>query len=163
MECNRETPSSEKWRIIQKESYRKPPLQIKKANSVRKFVAGICMLALVLVYAPIASATLVVATGACCDGDRCPIHGNHHSAPKTEETGTDCGHHISQLQSCSLSCCQNAEQPAAHAHVYLLMPVTLATNLALITATAPGAAPIKISPAFSPLAPPPKSLALARL
>jgi len=163
MECNRETPSSEKWRIIQKESFREATLQTKKANSVRKFVAGICMLALVLVYAPIASATLMAATGACCAGDHCPIHGNHHSAPKTEDAGMDCGHHMNQLQSCSMSCCQNAEQPAAHAHLYLLIPVTLTANLVLLTVTAPAAAPIRISPAISPLAPPPKSPALARL
>ena len=138
--------------------------RIKDIHSrVRRIGAWTSLLALLLVYAPMASATLMAVTGACCTGDHCPIHGNHPPAQKGSQTSEaapmDCGHEShdsNKVRSCSISCCHDVEQSAVHAHVFLL------TSLSVSTALAPSSfAPLtsivqKVSPVFAPLGPPPK-------
>jgi len=124
--------------------------------------ALLCFLALVLMYAPIASAAVMVITGTCCSGDQCPIHGNHHHSQKSEQAPMDCGHSghdVSKMHSCSMSCCQNTEQPAVHGNLFLLTPLSLATSLARISEISSAPDTTSLSPAFAPLAPPPKSFA----
>jgi hypothetical protein len=144
---------------------------VKAANSKnRRMAACICLMALLLVYAPMASATLLAVTGACCTGDQCPIHGNRHpaqsgSAQKHEDAPMDCGHEnrdgdgTGKIDACSMSCCHTAEQSAVNVHFFLLTPVSHSMSLAkLSTAQIAPAAPV-ISPIFAPQAPPPKTLA----
>jgi hypothetical protein len=124
------------------------------------------LLALLLIYAPMASAALMAATGVCCTGNQCPIHGNHHpgqESPKqtSERSPMDCGHEgheSSQMQACSMSCCQNVEQAAVHAPIFLLTPVSVLVALASLSRLSPAASATEISSAFAPLAPPPKLL-----
>ena len=130
------------------------------ANSLRKFAAAICMFAFLLIYAPVASATFMVVTGSCCAGDQCPIHGHHHSAQHgNSDVAMDCGHEMSTMQSCTMSCCQDSQQPAVHANVYVLTPVEIASVLAPLALATLTLAPSRSSPAFTPLAPPPKTSA----
>jgi len=154
------------WRIIR--------LLLRKnmthsANSsldrARRFSALLGLFAILLIYAPIASATFMAVSGACCTGDQCPIHGNHHPAknnsnPKNDSAAMDCGHEqhsAKNMRSCSVSCCHSIEQSATHANIYLLTPVSVTTGLALNASASTVASDPNISPSFAPLAPPPKS------
>jgi hypothetical protein len=119
-----------------------------------------CLVALTLLYGRIATSTVMAVTGACCSGDQCPIHGNHHHSQKSEETPMDCGHSgrdMSKMDSCAMSCCQNTEQTAVHATLFLLTPVPVSTSLALHSAIRCTSAITKSSLAYAPLAPPPRS------
>ena len=131
----------------------------------RRASAWISLLAILMMYAPIASATFMAVSGACCTGDQCPIHGNHHPArnnsnPKNDSAPMDCGHEqhsANNMRSCSVSCCHSIEQSATHANIYLLTPVSVTTGLALNASASTLASQRDISPSFAPLAPPPKS------
>jgi hypothetical protein len=73
----------------------------------------------------------------------------------------DCGHgehNMSAMDDCSMSCCHNVEQSAVHANLYLLTPPSLSISLAPYSAISLSSTVIKLSQAFAPLAPPPKSL-----
>ena len=131
----------------------------------RRASAWISLLAILMIYAPIASATFMAVSGACCTGDQCPIHGNHHptknnSSPKNDSAPMECGHEqhsANKMRSCSVSCCHNIEQSATHANIYLLTPVSVTTGFALNASASTVASHPNISPSFAPLAPPPKS------
>jgi len=133
-------------------------------SRVRRIGAWTSLLALLLVYAPMASATLMAITGACCTGDRCPIHGNHHPAQKgvaqtSEDAPMDCGHEghdSNQMRSCSISCCHDVEQSAVHAHIFLLTRLSVSTALAPSSFTPLTSIAQKVSRVFAPLGPPPK-------
>jgi hypothetical protein len=121
--------------------------------------ALVCCVALMLMYAQVATSAVMAMTGACCNGEQCPIHGNHHPSQKTDDPPMDCGHgehNMSTMDNCSISCCHNTEQPAVHANLYLLTPVSLCTSLAPLSATLLAPAATSLYPAVAPLAPPPK-------
>jgi hypothetical protein len=138
-----------------------------KSIRSRRVSAWISMLAILLIYAPVTTATLMAVTGACCTGDQCPIHGNLHPAKESpaqqrDNSPMDCDHHghaANKMQTCSMSCCHTVEQPAIHAHIFLLTPVSLQSSLVLVSSASFVPTTIEVSPAFAPLAPPPKSLA----
>jgi len=129
-------------------------------STKQRLNALVCFVALILIYAPIATAAAMAVTGACCSGDQCPIHGNHHHSQKSEQTPMNCGHSgrdMSTMDNCSLSCCHNTEQPAIHANLFLLTPLSISTSLAPLSEISFAPATTNLSPAFAPLAPPPKS------
>ncbi len=139
--------------------------RIKDVHSrVRRIGAWTSLLALLFVYAPMASATLMAVTGACCTGDQCPIHGNHHSGKKSrtqnsEQTPMECGHEgpeSKKMQSCSMSCCHDIEQSAVHAYIFLPTPFSVPTALAPSSFAPHTSISAKLSPVFAPLGPPPK-------
>ena len=88
----------------------------------QRAAAWISLLALLLIYAPVASATLMAVTGACCSGDQCPIHGNHHptsqnTSQNSSDAPMDCDHQAhstNKMSSCSMSCCRTVEPAAVH-------------------------------------------------
>jgi hypothetical protein len=127
---------------------------------IQKVAACACLLALLLVYAPIASATLLSVTGACCSGDQCPIHGNHHPSKHAEPAAMDCHgdkHNVNQMDSCSISCCHTDQRTAVNANIFVLTPISVSMPLLANTQTFLAFAATGLSLAFAPLAPPPKS------
>src|SRR2546429_5555246 len=119
----------------------------------RRVNALLCFVALVLMYAQIASATVMMVTGACCSGDQCPIHGHHRAAETNDNGAMDCGHDardVSKMSSCSMSCCQNTESSAIHANLFVLTPLSVPTSLILFSATTLAPASTNISQAFAP-------------
>jgi hypothetical protein len=150
-------------------AYHKAGKRIMRERSkprLRTTAACICLLALMLIYAPITTATLMTVTGACCSGDYCPIHGNHHRnqeppAQTGENSPMDCdhvGHSASKVSTCSLSCCHDAQSSVAAAHIFLLAPMTLSIALAPLFSASAAPWTSSKSLAFAPPAPPPKSL-----
>src|SRR5882724_8409804 len=127
---------------------------------IRKVAARACLLALLLVYAPIASATLMSVTGACCTGEQCPIHGNHHPSKHEEPAAMDCHggeHNVNQMDSCSISCCHTDPRAAVSANIFVLTPISASMPLLANTQTFLTFAATGSSLAFAPPAPPPKS------
>jgi len=127
---------------------------------IQKVAACACLLALLLVYAPIASATLMSVTGACCTGDQCPIHGNHHPSKHDEPAAMDCHgdkRNVNQMDSCSISCCHTDQRAAVNANIFVLTPISVSMPLLANTQTVLAFAAAGLSLAFAPLAPPPKS------
>ena len=129
-------------------------------STKQRLNALVCFVVLILIYAPIATAAAMAVTGACCSGDECPIHGNRHHPQKTDNPPMDCGHgehNMSTMDNCSMSCCQNTEQPAIHGNLFLLTPLSVSTSLTRLSEISFAPAATNLSPAFAPLAPPPKS------
>ena len=129
-------------------------------STKQRLSALVCFVALMLMYAQVASAAVMVITGTCCSGDQCPIHGNHHHSQKTDDPPMDCGHgehNMNTMDNCSLSCCHDSERPVVHANLFLLTPLSVSTSLASYSAIPFSGAISKISLARAPLAPPPKS------
>ena len=132
----------------------------------RQLQAIACLLGLLLFYAPILSATLMSVTGACCTGDRCPIHGSHHAgrqdhAKTAEPAPMNCdhdGHDLRKVNSCSMSGCQTVEQPAVHAHIFVLESSTDLASRTMIALLSDSAPARTIFMASAPPAPPPKSI-----
>jgi hypothetical protein len=150
------------WRIIEvmpRSSRKAKP----RAGGFPRWAGLACLIALGAFQAPVV-AGMVIATGACCIGDHCPIASHHHShsAAKEKETPIGCGHNMNQgadkVEHCSVSCCKTDEQSAVHSNVFLLSPiVVLASANPLSEAISIFEAGETLA-AFAPLSPPPKFL-----
>ena len=133
-------------------------------DGTQRAAAWISLLAVLLIYAPAAGATLMAVTGACCSDDQCPIHGNHRPAHQntpqhSNDAAMDCDHHAhstNKMSSCSMSCCHTVEPAAVHSHIYVLIPLTLGAPLASSLSAVPSISFAGIFLPYSPLAPPPK-------
>jgi hypothetical protein len=136
-------------------------------DRTQRVAAWISLLAVLLIYAPVASATLMAVTGACCGGDQCPIHGSHHPAQRNtsqhnDDAPMDCDHHsrgASKMQDCSMSCCHTVEQTAVHAHIYVLISLPIGIGFRPLSSVVPAISASRIFPTVSPLSPPPKPVA----
>jgi hypothetical protein len=116
------------------------------------------LLAVVLLYAPLAGAVWVGHAMACCTGDHCNIHEHHHrkAAPADAGSHLDCGHNMSGLMACSMSCCQDPDKPMVSAFAFVLPSLTLSDAPMLVARTAEAARSIAIPRTIEPLAPPPR-------
>jgi hypothetical protein len=121
----------------------------------------VCLVAAFLLQAPLV-AGLVLAAGACCTGDHCPVAAHHHPAAKTEAPPMDCGHDkdqgTSNVRSCSISCCNTTEQAAVHSNLFLLSPAVELASASPRPETVSGFAAREIAAPSAPLSPPPESL-----
>lgn len=107
-------------------------------------------------------AGLLIASGACCTGDHCPIAAHHHAAAKTEEAPMDCDHDTNhsdgRVRSCTMSCCNTTEQAAIHSNVFMLSPVSELASVNPLSETVAVFVAAETATPFAPLSPPPKSL-----
>jgi hypothetical protein len=127
----------------------------------RIVAAWICLLAAVALYAPLAGAAWSAHAMSCCTGgDYCPIAAHHHhqknQGPQRSEM--DCGHDmgLSEMMNCSMSCCQESEQPLVTAVAFVLPDVALVTAAAAVTGAADTLHAIEIPRSLQPLSPPPR-------
>jgi hypothetical protein len=129
----------------------------------RRRAAFLCLIATFFFQLPVI-AGMVIATGVCCTGDRCPIaaHQHTHAAAKTEEAPMDCDHSMnhngSKLQACSMSCCNTSEQSAVHANVFVLSPVVTLAAIYPLSETLSNRDARESVSSFAPLSPPPEFL-----
>jgi hypothetical protein len=124
----------------------------------RVFAACLCLLAVALVYAPLAGAVWAGHALACCTGDHCNIPEHHHRKAALADTGSraDCDHEGSGMSACSMSCCQDPDKPMVSAFAFVLPSLTLAGAPVLVAGTAKAASSIEIPRTFQPPAPPPR-------
>jgi hypothetical protein len=89
--------------------------------------ACLCMLAVALLYAPLAAAVWAAQTMACCTGDHCPVAAHHHhKAPAEPVHEMDCGHEMGSLMSCTMSCCEITDRPLVTSLAFPLPDLSLA-------------------------------------
>ena|SRR5215469_11820265 len=132
-------------------------------NTARSLFATLCLIAVVLLYAPLGGAAWFVYSGACCNsGSQCPIHGHHSSqTPSGPEHAMDCSHGMLAMRQCSMSCCHDPDRPAIAPVIFVLpahITVSASTSFALLVPL-PGSKDSVNS--IEPLSPPPRTSAPA--
>lgn len=136
----------------------------------RKAGAGVCLLAVVLLWSPLWAAALNSNGMDCCSGGFCPMHGHgqaRHAGPTETapaQSAMDCEHHrdstgsTDQPTDCSMSCCHE-RSPNLTASVIFVMPQpTLLSQQPRAIGEPADFAPTYVSPSFAPSSPPPRTL-----
>jgi len=128
-------------------------------NRLRSLFAMLCLVAVVLLYAPLGGAAWSLYTAACCTAGQCPIHGNQPShAPAAPKQAMDCGHDMPAMTQCSMSCCQHPDRPVI-APVIFVLPAPLAVSaLTNFDRFAPRSGARSAVSSIEPLSPPPRIL-----
>lgn len=132
-------------------------------NRLRSLFAMLCLVAVVLLYAPLGGAAWSLYSSACCtSGAECPIHGHRHAqVPARSDNAMDCGHDMPAMTQCSMSCCHNPDSPAL-APVIFVLPAPFGASAAIgseALVLAPG--PQNTFYSIEPLSPPPRISLLA--
>jgi hypothetical protein len=122
----------------------------------------LCLLAVVVLYAPLAGAAWSSHAMACCTADHCNIPQHHHrKAPVGPASETNCGHDMSGLIACSMSCCEDPDKPVVTAIAFLLPPLAFTSAPMLVTRAVEATHSIEIPRSVQPLSPPPRVAAAA--
>jgi len=139
----------------------------KKQERVRFAAAWLCLLAVTLIYAPMAGAAWLAHNMdkmACCAGGYCPIAAHHHQKQKRNSSQNsmpmDCGHEMGGMDgmmSCSMSCCQNPARPALIPGAFLLPAVNFAPPTDEISHPVLIGSAFEISRFAKPHSPPPRT------
>jgi hypothetical protein len=95
-------------------------MTIRRQNRSRFFCSIACLLAMALLYAPLAAAAWSSYQAACCSAGKCPIKGHHHhQTPAAPENHMDCVHEMFGMTACSMSCCHNPERAFVSSVVFV--------------------------------------------
>jgi hypothetical protein len=128
-----------------------------RRNRARVVSASICLLAVVLLYTPMVAAVWTVHTMSCCTGDHCPISGHHHQKSSAAPAHhMNCGHEMSSMMACSMSCCQTTDHSLVASIFFVLPGPSVVPALSLISPASKSAQAILSSDSFKPLSPPPR-------
>jgi hypothetical protein len=136
-----------------------------------------CLLAIAVLYAPLAAAAFSPSAMACCADGFCNIPKHHHKrklAPTADPSAVsqgagheDCGHDMSGkvggkmagMADCSMDCCQTHETPAAVGSVTFVMPPVFFISVSIhVTNANEISRAIEIPRATEPASPPPRFL-----
>jgi hypothetical protein len=128
-------------------------------NRRRFFAAWSCLLAVALLYAPLAGAAWSSRAMACCTEDHCNVPRHHHQKKPTQ---SECGHDLCGLSDCSISCSQNPDGPVVTAVAFVLPTLTFASAPVLVTRTVGTLRSVEIPRSVEPLSPPPRVAVAAR-
>lgn len=123
-------------------------------NARLKFGAWLCLLAAVLLQAPLAAAAWNLSSMSCCHGDYCPLHGHHHQ--KTQTQAMDCQHESDEMTACSMNCCQTPERAALTPLTFVLPGPGTGAIGSSTTRAADNPQPNELCSIREPLAPPPR-------
>jgi len=101
---------------------------------VRWFAGWACLVAIAFMYAPLAGAMLVAQATDCCAGGYCKVPAHHHgktsssTEPAAKKTASEpsCDHEYSGMTQCTMSCCQDATQPALTPVAFVLPAASVA-------------------------------------
>jgi hypothetical protein len=135
-------------------------VRTKKQGRVRWAAAWLCLVAVALLYAPLASAALLAYGANCCAGGFCNIPAHHHHkqqpAPSEDSAPMDCGHDMSGLKPCAMSCCKDPSRPALIPGAFVLPLIRFAAVPGEVLRPVQFASSLKISRFVKPLSPPPR-------
>jgi hypothetical protein len=138
--------------------------------SGRRLAAAVCLLAVLVMWAPLWAAALSASGIGCCDGAMCPAHGHSPakngvpaSAPAQSEQPMQCDHenHGDSMMNCGISC-YHEQAHTFVASVQFVMPsptVLLQPQQAVSSVRALEVA--HVLSFFDPLAPPPRTVLLS--
>jgi hypothetical protein len=133
----------------------------------RRLGACVCLVAVMLLWAPAWGAVLQAAGVGCCDGAMCPLHGH---APKRSSGDTNsakdmpmagCDHHArTTAMDCTVACC-HPKDPAVTGAVVFVLPTLVTISVPLFGGPPPlGSSASMNSLVFDPASPPPRTLLL---
>jgi len=120
------------------------------------FSAWFCLVAALLLFAPLAGAAWSAHAAACCTADHCPIPEHHHS--KAPAHAADCEHQTGGMTACTMSCCQSGEHVMLAATAFVIPPGTLLPKPDLKHSAEPAATAIHFLRSLEVLSPPPRVL-----
>jgi hypothetical protein len=137
-------------------------MQTSRQNRRRSISAGICLLAVVLLYAPLAGAAWASRQMACCASGQCPIPAHHHQkTPAAPADHMDCGHEMAGMTACSMSCCHDSDRSLVASMAFVLPPSTVAAKAAAIKSPIKLTKPLDFPRSIEPLSPPPRYFSVA--
>jgi hypothetical protein len=120
----------------------------------------LCLLAVALLYAPMAGAALLVYGADCCVGGFCNIPAHHHQKQQPvssqDSAPMDCGHDMSGMTPCSMSCCKDSARPALIPGAFMLPAASFAPSTGEVLRPVQLASALEISRFVKPLSPPPR-------
>ena len=130
----------------------------------KNFGTCLCLLAVVLLWAPAWVAALQASKMACCTAGMCPLDGHVPKKSSGEEDGRrhtqtiDCSQHQRQAaMDCNAACCHTADPTVTGAVVFVLPAVMRITVPLFSGKAALSALPRADSLIYSPPSPPPRS------
>lgn len=136
-------------------------VRTKSHKRVQLAAAWVCLLAVALLYAPLAGAALLAHGVNCCAGGACPIPEHHHhkqqQAAAKEAAPMDCGHEMGGMTSCSMSCCKDPSRPALIPGAFVVPELSFAPSVGEVLHTLQLTSSLEISRFVKPLSPPPRS------
>jgi hypothetical protein len=122
--------------------------------------AWFCLLAVGLLYAPLAAANLIARAADCCADGYCTVPEHHHHkqkpAPARESAPMDCGHDMSGMTSCSMECCKDPSRPALIPGAFVLPTPAIVPFASEVSRPVLLASCLKLSRFVKPLSPPPR-------
>src|SRR5229473_2277223 len=131
----------------------------------RSIAASICLLMVVLLYAPLAGAAWSSYQSACCMSGQCKIPAHHHQkTPAAPANHIDCGHgghEMSGMMACAMSCCHDSERSFFTSIAFVLPPAVAAAPSTAISSPIELARPVNFLRSIEPLSPPPRIVSAA--
>ena len=137
-------------------------MKIPQQDRWRSFFATLCLVAVVLLYAPLAGAAWSLNSAACCTSGQCPVHGYHHQrAPASSRNPIGCGHEMPGMSKCTMSCCHNSDHPAIAPVLFVLPPAVNVSAPSSFKSSITFFKPSNDLRSIEPLSPPPRLFAAA--
>jgi len=123
----------------------------------KKWAALVCLAAVFSLQAPFARAAWLSSSMACCMGDHCSVPGHHHKSATSENAmPMDCGHDMSRMSDCKISCCNAADETAINVAQFVMPSLQVALSLECAAPVLASFAPQMLSRAEKPQSPPPR-------
>jgi hypothetical protein len=118
----------------------------------RSITASFCLLVVVLLYAPLAGAAWSSYQSACCTSGQCQIPAHHHQkTPVAPANHMDCGHDMSGMMACSMSCCHDSDRSLVTSIAFVLPPAVAMAAAAAIESPIELAKPLDLPRSIEPL------------
>ncbi len=137
-------------------------MTLREQQRWRSISAGICLFVVVLLYAPLAGAAWSSYQSACCMSGQCPIPGHHHQkTPAAPANQMDCGHDMSGMMACAMSCCHDSDRSLFTSIAFVLPPSVAAAESVAIKSPIELANPLDFQRSIEPLSPPPRFVSAA--
>src|SRR5713101_8984346 len=137
-------------------------MELQRHKRWRLISASVCLLVIVLLYAPLAGAAWSSYQASCCRSDQCPIAGHHHQkTPAAPANQMDCGHDMSGMMACAMSCCHDSDRSVFTSIAFVLPPSVAAAESVAIKSPIELANPLDFQRSIEPLSPPPRFVSAA--
>lgn len=132
-------------------------MELQRLKRWRSISASICLLVVVLLYAPLAGAAWASYQASCCTSDQCPIAAHYHQKiPAAPANQMDCGHDMPGMMECSMSCCHDSERSMVSAVAFVLpSPIMVVAPVGIQSPIEP-AKLLDFLRSLEPLSPPPR-------
>jgi hypothetical protein len=132
-------------------------MQTARQHRRRSISASICLLMVVLLYAPLAGAAWSSYQSACCTSGQCKIPAHHHQkTPAAPANHMDCGHEMRGMMDCAMSCCHDSERSLFTAIAFVLPASIAAAPSVAVTSPIELSKPLDFPRSIEPASPPPR-------